>query len=959
MKTNKKELGNMKYLNLLVLVFWTGLIMGQGEPDESRYISNTRQLIYEGNRSGEGYFSQDGRYLIFQSEREEDNPFYQIYMLDFETGDVNRVSPGYGKTTCSYFQWGDGDRVMFASSHLDPDARKKQQDELDFRASGKKKKYSWDYEEQMDIFSCKRDGSDIIQLTDELGYDAEGAYSPDGKLIVFASNRNAYERELTEEEKAKFKVDKSYFLDVFVMNADGSNVKQLTDVPGYDGGTFFSPDGEKIIWRRFSEDGHTADVYTMDVDGSNEQRITNFGCLSWAPFYHPSMEYIIFAANKEGFANFELFIVDVEGSKEPVRVTFTDGFDGLPVFSPDGRQLVWTSSRTSNGKAQLFIGKWKHEAALKALETAPFRDQENSGVHYNFSNDITENDLKTKVIYLASDELEGRMTGSKGAQMAADYIAGIFENLDLKPFPEQQDYFVPFDFIADFEISKEKNKILWGRRTFELDTEFMPFSTSENGLISSEIVFAGYGMKIEKPDYSYNSYQHIDVKDKIVMVLTGIPEGLDQQKKDWFERAIASGHKQMLAKQMGAKALIVVSDRSLDARLLETGGSAGLMMVKISEAVADEMFREKETGVDELKKALAGGDPASLKHLFSLEGELTLETEVNKVIGSDNNVIGFLPSNNKGAQYIFIGGHYDHLGLGETNSRADAEHSHDIHNGADDNASGTATVIELAEYYAGLFREDKNQIHDNLVFCLWSGEELGLLGSSAFAEKLKIPSDQVKAYLNFDMVGRLNNNQLELQGLGSADEWKKIIEKKNIVTGFDLQLSEDPYLPTDATSFYLKKIPVLSFFTGIHMDYHTDRDDAEFLNYPGMQRITKFASLVINELMNPKQTITYKAVKMKASKGSRGNASITLGTIPQYAAGNDKGMRIQGVREGAPAEKAGIMGGDVVVGMAGKEVNDIYDFMNIMGEMKADQEYEIIVIRDGKELKLTIIPETK
>ena len=260
-------------------------------------------MIYDGNRSGEGYFSEDGRYLIFQSEKEPDNPFYQIYILDFESGDINRVSPGYGKTTCAYFQW-NGKRVQYASSHLDPDARKKQKDELDFRASGEKRRYAWDYEPEMDIFSALPMGLILKQLTTELGYDAEGSYSPDGKLIVFSSNRYAYNSKLTKEEQQKLEVDPSYFCDLYLMNADGSGLKQITNDSGYDGGPFFSADGKKITWRRFSEDGHTADVYTMNVDGTGEKRLTDFGCLSWAPFFHPSGDYLVFASNKQGYRKF-------------------------------------------------------------------------------------------------------------------------------------------------------------------------------------------------------------------------------------------------------------------------------------------------------------------------------------------------------------------------------------------------------------------------------------------------------------------------------------------------------------------------------------------------------------------------------------------------------------------------------------------------------------------------------
>src|SRR5438132_316261 len=319
----------------------------EANKDEARFLSHTRQLIFEGRRSGEGYFSPDGKSLIFQSKREPGNPFYQIYILDFETGDSHRVSSGIGKTTCAFFRPGS-DEVLFASTHLDPETSAKQKAELEFRASGKERRYSWDYDEKMDIFLARRDGSNLRRLTSEQGYDAEASFSPDGKLIVFCSLRSAYPtNKLSAEEFKHLQTDPSWFGDIYLMQADGSNVRRLTRTPGYDGGPFFSPDGQRVIWRRFTERGDTADVYTMNLDGSDERRLTDFGAMSWAPYFHPSGRYVIFTSNKFGFGNFELFIVDANGEREPVRVTFTDGFDGLPVFSPDGKRLAWTSSRTA------------------------------------------------------------------------------------------------------------------------------------------------------------------------------------------------------------------------------------------------------------------------------------------------------------------------------------------------------------------------------------------------------------------------------------------------------------------------------------------------------------------------------------------------------------------------------------------------------------------------------------
>jgi Tol biopolymer transport system component len=345
---------------------------------ESDFLSRVRRLTVEGRRAGEGYWSPDGKRLVFQSEREPGNPFYQIYTLDLATGDTKRISPGYGKTTCSFFRPGS-DEIEFASTHHDPKSKQYQQEELDFRASGKTRRYSWDYDPEFEIYAYSEgrggpSGPPIYtRLTNARGYDAEGSYSPDGQWIVFTSMREAYNRPLSAAEQKQLEVDPSYFAEIYIMRADGSGQKRLTNVVGYDGGPFFSPDGKRIIWRRFDTSGLIANVFTMNPDGTDVRQITDFGAMSWAPYIHPSGQYILFASNKLGFENFEVYMVDIDGKKEPVRITYADGFDGLPVPSPDGRQLAWTSTRGGGSDGQTFLAQWNHEKALEAMRAAPER----------------------------------------------------------------------------------------------------------------------------------------------------------------------------------------------------------------------------------------------------------------------------------------------------------------------------------------------------------------------------------------------------------------------------------------------------------------------------------------------------------------------------------------------------------------------------------------------------------
>jgi Tol biopolymer transport system component len=374
-----------------VLVAASGLALPAQQPaqpnQERDFLSRVRRLTVEGKRAGEGYWSPDGKRLVFQSEREPGNPFYQIYVLDLATGDTKRISPGIGKTTCAFFR-PHSDEILFSSTHADPKSKQYQDDELAFRASGKERRYSWDYDTEMDIWaysdssassgsgrgqSRPENAGTLKRLTTAKGYDAEASFSPDGQWIVFSSMRDAYGRTLDDKEKKMLEENPSYFGEIYIMRADGSGQKRLTNVPGYDGGPFFTPDGSRIVWRRFDERGLIADVWTMKLDGTDAKQITDFGSMSWAPYAHPSGEYFIFASNKLGFENFELFMVDTQGTKEPVRVTYSDGFDGLPVPSPDGTQLAWTSSRGGGSAGQLFLAQWNHAKAMEALKNAPPR----------------------------------------------------------------------------------------------------------------------------------------------------------------------------------------------------------------------------------------------------------------------------------------------------------------------------------------------------------------------------------------------------------------------------------------------------------------------------------------------------------------------------------------------------------------------------------------------------------
>lgn len=972
------------WVGLAAAFLWVAAAAASTDGEEARFLKNTRQLIYQGVRSGEGYFSPDGNHLIFQSEREAENPFYQIYILDFKTGDTHRVSPGIGKTTCAFFRAG-ADEVLFASTHLDPEAEAKQKAEFEFRESGKTRHGAWDYDEHFDIFSSRRDGTELRRLTDAWGYDAEGAYSPDGSKIVFCSMRDAYPLErLGDEDRKRFEKDPSYFAEIYLMNADGSNQTRLTDWPGYDGGPFFTPDGERIVWRHFDETGMIADVYTMRLDGSERRRLTDFRSMSWAPYFHPSNEYAIFTSNKYGFSNFELFIVDAMGTKEPVRVTTTDGFDGLPVFSPDGKRLAWASTRTPQKKAHIFIADWNHGAALEALAASPVREGADAAL---FSPEIRAADLREQVGFLASDRLEGRMTGSRGTALASEYIAAYLEENGIRPLGDDEGYFQEFPFTSGMKIVADRCLLevtadtmaavaaeadtaaadARGKTVFEVEKDFRPLAFSSTGEAEGPAAFAGYGLVAPgELDGGYNSYAGIDVQDKIVLVLHYVPEGVSVERRQDLNLYAGLRYKAMAARERGAKALLVIiGPNSPGAGNLvpmgfdQASASSGIIVASVGGRVAELLFAASGKSLKDVQSELDVENPHA-EGAFDLPGvRVKVGAAVERERNRDRNVVGVLPpaGGMEGAEFVVVGAHYDHIGRGEIGSLADKDQEGQVHNGADDNASGTSLVMELAAALAEERKSDPQAFRRGVIFGFWSGEELGTIGSSHFTANPPVPLEKMAAYVNFDMVGRMRDNKLTVQGVGSSPAWPEMIEKRNVAAGFDLTMQTDPYLPTDVTAFYPGGVPVLSFFTGVHEDYNKPSDKPETLDYDDMARIGNFAfSLVQGLVARPERPDWAKVEKPKSRTDSRGALTATLGTVPDMAAEDIEGVKLSGVRGGGPADLAGVQGGDVIVELAGQKITNIYDYTFVIGGLKIGEPVTLVVLRAGERVSLSVVP---
>jgi len=956
---------------------------------ELEFLTNIRQVTFQGRRAGEGYFNRDGTKMVFQSERELGNPFYQIYLTDFLSGETSRISPGVGKTTCAWIHPTE-EKILFASTHEDAAAKNKQEEEFQLRDSGKERRYSWDYDETYDLFESDFQGKGLMNLTQTRGYDAEGSWSPDGKTIAFASNRHAYSQPLSPTEEARFAVDLSYFMEIYLMDADGKSLRRLTEAPGYDGGPFFSADGRKICWRRFSEDGNTAEVWTMNADGSDQRQITHLGAMSWAPYYHPSGDYLIFTTNLHGFGNFELYLVAAQGKSTPVRVTYTDDFDGLPVFTPDGNGLAWTSKRTPDKTSQIFLADWNDGRARELLGVPPSDWKaevvsQTQAVSARTLDDslarIDEQDLRSHVEFLASEELEGRLTGTVGEKLATKYVESAFKSLGFEPAGESGTYFQEFEFNAGVSLG-EGNRLAIQMpdsadksTTFETDKDWRPLAFSRTGEIEpAEIVFAGYGIVApgEEGAEGYDSFVHLDVEDKWVLVFRFMPEGLDAEGRRRLLRFSSPRYKSMVLRGKGAKGVLFASGPTSKVKdplmkLVPDASLAGsgIAALSVSDEAAQTILDYAGKNLAELQTELDSGQAALG---FAIPGvELAANIDIKSETRTGRNVLARLPAPGSATrETIAIGAHIDHLGRGYgTNSLAKESEEGKVHYGADDNASGVAGLLEMAETLVSVFQRSPESQRRDLLFAAWSGEEMGLLGSTHFTNRLaKEVLDStslyphVAAYLNMDMIGRFDRS-LILQGYGSSGLWPALLEECNTPIGLPITTADDSYLPTDSTQFYLKGVPILSAFTGSHEDYHSPRDTPDKIDYANELKIVQLLTRVAHRLATREGIPDYVEMKKPENLERRAYLRAYLGTIPDYSQSSEPGVKLSGVAKDGPADKAGVKGGDVIVELAGQKIENIYDYTYAIEALKVGEPSAIAVKRGGEEVRLEVIPGSR
>ena len=576
----------------------------------------------------------------------------------------------------------------------------------------------------------------------------------------------------------------------------------------------------------------------------------------------------------------------------------------------------------------------------------------------------TTSATRAHVQTLASETFGGREAGSDGERLAADYIAAQLQRIGARPLPGRRDMFQSFEFTAGSRDGGSSLTLGSSPGVTHRATDVRALSFSDDGSAQGDVVFAGYGIVVpESANFGYDSFAGLDVKDKIVLVLRYYPEDADAQTKAALLRYSDLRYKANAARQRGAKAMLVVAGpRSPNAGELvplsfDTAiAGSGLPAASISARLATDLFQKSGRALADVQKELDSGNPHVAGFALGVQAQLT--TRVVREKKAARNVVAYLPATGVTAglqkPWVVVGAHYDHLGRGAGgNSLASREDAGRAHVGADDNASGTASVIALAEAMS-----KQPQRKRNLLIALWSAEEIGLIGSKAFVSTPPVPVSQIAAYVNFDMVGRMSGNRLAAQATGSSPVWGSLIERANVRAGFDIAIQPDPYQPTDVSSFNEAGVPSLNFTTGAHTDYHKPSDTADKINYEDLDRIVDLAAAITRQLLDLDAAPQFTKVEQSSQTPSRTGLRVFTGTVPDYTA-EVKGLLLGGVVAGGPAEKAGLQKGDVIVEISGQSITNIYDYTFALELLKIDQPVKVVYTRGGKRIETTLTPTVR
>ncbi|MCY1719297.1 M28 family peptidase [Prolixibacteraceae bacterium Z1-6] len=567
-----------------------------------------------------------------------------------------------------------------------------------------------------------------------------------------------------------------------------------------------------------------------------------------------------------------------------------------------------------------------------------------------FNPEITVDDITENIEYLASDSLRGRKPGEPGDFLAAEFIRSKFETAGLELLYE--DGFQYFNLVASAELC-EGNMLTFEEQEFAAETDFLPYAFSANTTVEAEVIFAGYGLDVDKDTLKWNDFEGIDVQGRWIMVLQGDPD-LDNPNSPFLEFS-SERAKGLTASDKNAAGLILVagpkfSEKDELSSLFYDKNSSrfSIPVLQVTRAVANKILAESQKTIADLENTMLEKQAG-----INLETKSSVRVSVNVQLKetTTQNVVAMVPGTdpNLKNEYLVLGGHYDHLGMGGPGSGSRAIDTMAVHNGADDNASGVTTVIQLAEKIA----VDKNNKR-SIIFVAFGAEEMGLLGSKAFTAKPPVECEKMVAMFNFDMVGRLDKKSkaLSIGGTQTAKESEQLLNDLN--SGFDLAFSGEGVGPSDHASFYLQNIPVFFISTGAHSDYHTPQDDSEFINFEGVKKVADYAYSLVENIANRDSALTFQEAGDKFQRNRGGRFKVTLGVMPDFAGIEKRGMRVDGVTKGKPAYKGGMKKGDIITAIEGKKVGNIYEYMNRLKTLEAGQTITVDVLRDEKPKVLII-----
>lgn len=563
--------------------------------------------------------------------------------------------------------------------------------------------------------------------------------------------------------------------------------------------------------------------------------------------------------------------------------------------------------------------------------------------------EITVAELQDHINYLASDELQGRLPGTEGDIKSAEYIRDQLESWGLSPLID--DGLQSFEIVSSLEAG-DNNVLKVNNKTLSRK-QYMPLAISESTELKGKVVFAGYGFDIESDTLEWNDYDNLNVKGKWVMIIREDPEV--DNPLSFFANVSADMSKVMTAKDKGAGGVLLVSGKEVDPKdefesLVRGEYSTGIPVFRIKREVADMILGSSNKNISELEEKL------NKEYLpLSQEIECTVEgkTELLEQKVSTGNVLMVLPGNDQVLknEFLVIGGHFDHLGLGGPGSSSRAPDTIAVHHGADDNASGIASMLEIAERFAA----NRNNAR-SIIFAAFTAEEMGLLGSKYLVEHMPVEAEKINAMINLDMIGRLKENKtVQISGVGTAKEFKDIIYRLTDTSTIRLALSEEGYGPSDHSSFYGKDIPVLFFSTGAHLDYHTPYDIAEKLNYDGLVMISELVYNISAELSGTNKKLVFKEAgpRTQNHRGMR-RKGVTLGIMPDFAGNIKNGLRADFVTPGKPAALGGMQKGDIIVAINGRAINNIQDYMFRLSKLDYGEIIQVEVLRDNKKELLLI-----